>query len=118
MSDSDYISLTLPYVCCSCGAPMRDRGIDGRCKPCIEAPAVRCERCRRVRLDPGGRWEIHLEPCQREVLGMCSTCGHAKRNEDEARYLRLAREVEKRAAKPHYVHPLDDDDWDQLMRGK
>ena len=119
MSDpAEYVSLTLPYVCCSCGAPMRTRGADGRCFNCIQFPAVRCEMCKRVRLDPGGPWMLRPNQISGEEPGICKTCGDWKREQDERRYIRNARAVERRAAEPHEVDWLDGADWEQLMRGE
>ena len=117
MIDPEYVSLTLPYVC-ECGMPMRTRGVDGRCPMCAEFIPVRCELCQWVRLDPGAKWEPHPGLIPGEVMGICSACGMRKRVEDEARYIRNARAVERRAARPHEVDWLDEADWEQLMRGE
>ena len=97
--DLDAFSGTRPYECLRCGKRMRTRGIDGRCIACFEAPPVRCERCARVRFDPGGDWRDHPGKLPREVEGQCRTCGDLAAQERERQYARECRRTAARAAK-------------------
>lgn len=119
--EQPYESLSLPYVCVDCGAPMRTKGEDMRCSRCLAPfPRVTCRgytdaRDRHVSCshviqqgDPGGE----------QLEGLCILCKEMQSQSTAIRTARKAREVERWAGDGHDVSALTDEDWEVLTRGQ